>query len=105
MWPILVPLDEIPIHPGSGKVDRVKLIQAYKDQLAHSMVSQTDLIAMDNPWKLRHIVAATIGIPTSEFTLGDNVFNIGGNSFTAINRMQKAGFLCSAHDSFQAKSY
>ena len=97
MWPILVPLDEIPIEPGSGKVDRVKLIQAHKDQLANSMVYTKDLIAMDTPSKLRHIVVATIGILRSGFTLDDNFFNIGGNSFTAlttINGMQGFYVLC-----------
>ena len=107
MWPILVPLDEIPTQPGSGKVDRVKLIQMYKDQLAEAAVNDGDLISMDTPTKLRHVVAATIGIPTSEFSLDDNFFDIGGNSFTAlaaINRMQNAECPLSVQEFFQAES-
>ena len=106
MWPILVPLEEIPTLPGSGKVDRVQLIRTYEELLAQSRVDDIDLKSMDIETQLRHIVGDAVGIPISEFTLNDNFFDIGGNSFsvlTVIGRMQKLGFDFTVKEFFQAK--
>ena len=107
MWPILVSVKEIPTQSWSGKVDRVKLIHVYKHLLAQTSVGDMDLITMDTPAKLRHIVAATIGIPTSEFDMDENFFDIGGNSLSAlmvIHRMQETGIRLSVQEFFQAKA-
>ena len=107
MLPVLVPMDDIPIQPGSGKVDRMKLLAIYTDQLSAAAASEDELQSMELPRKLTHIVAEEVGLLPSEFSADDNFFRIGGNSISALAvlaRLRKMGCHVSLSDFFRAQS-
>ena len=107
MLPVLVPMDDIPIQPGSGKVDRMKLLAIYRDQLSADTASDEELQSMELPFKLKHIVAAELGLLSSEFSSDDNFFRLGGNSISALavlTRLRNMGYYVSLSDFFQSQS-
>jgi amino acid adenylation domain-containing protein len=104
MLPKFLCLDEIPLLPATGKIDRQALKLVYEDSLRTSGdVSFADEITE----RVVGIVASEVGLHPSHVDPSQNFFEIGGNSVNAIQTLAKlldAGIKIEIADFLSAKS-
>ncbi|XP_064633567.1 beta-alanyl-bioamine nonribosomal peptide synthetase ebony-like isoform X2 [Lineus longissimus] len=104
MVPKFLPLDEIPLLPATGKIDRQALKVMYEDSL---QASGSVVFADEVTGKVISIIAKELGLHPSHVDPGQNFFDIGGNSVNAIQTLAKlsdAGLKIEIGDILSAQS-
>jgi acyl-coenzyme A synthetase/AMP-(fatty) acid ligase/aryl carrier-like protein len=92
MVPQIVILEEFPLQPQTGKIDRQRILEIYEDIL--DTVDPAESI--DDPLleNALRVVASVLGRPRRAINATDNFFLIGGNSINAISviiKLKEAG--------------
>ncbi|XP_064627333.1 beta-alanyl-bioamine nonribosomal peptide synthetase ebony-like isoform X2 [Lineus longissimus] len=106
MVPEIMVLEEFPLQPQTGKIDRQKLLELFEASLGSGAVSKE---STGDPILDRSlgIVASVLGRPRHSIKATDNFFSIGGNSINAISvivKLKEAGIHVDTGDFFAAET-
>ena len=84
MLPKLFHVQDIPLQPHTGKVDRVSLRKNFEKSIRRQ--SSNELAILDEKSKkILNILAINLNLPTKALCKDDNFFELGGNSVSMIS--------------------